>query len=110
MISTSRRDVEVTGCNCPHASTGAWRPVYRIFFLSAATYAVASNLINVAIDLGEYYTGSLYDVPLIAAMVAISVSVWRVVHFSNPRLQPESAKGKSRNLTGRSHFFPRIWP
>jgi len=40
-------------------SPGAWRPVYRIFFLSAATYAVASNLINVAIDLGEYYTGSL---------------------------------------------------
>jgi signal transduction histidine kinase len=47
---------------------GAWRPVYRIFFLSAATYALASDLINVTIDLGEYYTGSLYDVPLITAM------------------------------------------
>jgi signal transduction histidine kinase len=46
----------------------AWRPVYRIFFLSAAAYALASNLINVAIDLGAYYTGSLYDVPLVAAM------------------------------------------
>jgi signal transduction histidine kinase len=46
---------------------GAWRPVYRIFFLSAAAYALASDLINVAIDTGEYYTGSLYDVPLIAA-------------------------------------------
>ncbi|HEV3419231.1 MAG TPA: ATP-binding protein [Candidatus Acidoferrum sp.] len=47
---------------------GAWRSVYRIFFLSAAAYALASDLINVAIDTGEYYTGSLYDVPLIAAM------------------------------------------
>lgn len=46
---------------------GAWRPVYRMFFLSAAGFALASDLINVAIDLGEYYTGSLYDVPLIAA-------------------------------------------
>jgi signal transduction histidine kinase len=47
---------------------GVWRPVYRIFFLSAATYALASDLINVAIDTGGYYTGSLYDVPLVAAM------------------------------------------
>ena len=46
----------------------AWRLTYRIFFFSAAAYALASNLINVAIDTGEYYTGSLYDVPLIAAM------------------------------------------
>jgi signal transduction histidine kinase len=47
---------------------GAWRPLYRIFFLSAAGYALASDAINVAIDLGKYYTGSLYDVPLVAAM------------------------------------------
>jgi signal transduction histidine kinase len=47
---------------------GAWRPVYRIFFLSAAGYALACNLINPAIDLGRYYAGSLYDVPLVAAM------------------------------------------
>lgn len=47
---------------------GTWRPMYRIFFLSAATFAVASDLINVAIDLGEYHTGSLYDVPLVAGM------------------------------------------
>ena len=47
---------------------GAWRPVYRIFFLSAVCFALASDLINVAIDTGGYYTGSLYDVPLVAAM------------------------------------------
>jgi signal transduction histidine kinase len=47
---------------------GRWRPIYRIFFLSAAAYALASDLINVAIDTGDYYTGSLYDVPLVAAM------------------------------------------
>ena len=47
---------------------GVWRPVYRIFFLSATSYALASDLINVEIDLGGYYTGCLYDVPLVAAM------------------------------------------
>lgn len=47
---------------------GAWRPVYRLFFFSAAAYALAADLINVAIDLGGYHTGSLYDVPLVAGM------------------------------------------
>ena len=47
---------------------GSWRPMYRIFFFSAAAFAVASDLINVAIDLGGYYTGSLYDVPLLGGM------------------------------------------
>ncbi|HET6932946.1 MAG TPA: ATP-binding protein [Candidatus Acidoferrum sp.] len=47
---------------------GAWRPVYRLFFFSAAAHALSSDLINVAIDTGGYYTGSLYDFPLIAGM------------------------------------------
>ena len=68
---------------------GAWRPVYRIFFFSAACYAVASDLINVAIDLGGYYTGSLYDVPLVAAMggfVCLSLA-------GRPLLEPAASGG-----------------
>jgi signal transduction histidine kinase len=49
---------------------GRWRGVYRLYFFGAACYALASNLSNVAIDLGHYYTGSLYDVPLIASLTA----------------------------------------
>jgi signal transduction histidine kinase len=45
-----------------------WRRLYRFYFLGAACYGLASNLSNVAIDLGHYYTGSLYDVPLIASL------------------------------------------
>ncbi|HWY06075.1 MAG TPA: ATP-binding protein [Candidatus Acidoferrales bacterium] len=69
---------------------GDWRPVYRIFFLSAATYALASDLINVAIDTGGYYTGSLYDVPLVAAMggfVCLCLA-------GRPLLEPAIAKGE----------------
>jgi signal transduction histidine kinase len=47
---------------------GAWRGLYRVYFFSAATYCLASDVSNVAIDLKRYYTGSLYDVPLTAAM------------------------------------------
>jgi signal transduction histidine kinase len=47
---------------------GAWRPLYRIFFFSAVAFAAASDVINVTIDLGGYYTGSLYDVPLLGGM------------------------------------------
>ena len=69
---------------------GAWRPVYRIFFLSAAGYALACDLINPAIDLGRYYAGSLYDVPLVAAMggfVCLCLA-------GRPVLRPDLAAGE----------------
>jgi signal transduction histidine kinase len=49
---------------------GNWRGLYRLYFCTAACYALGSNLCNVAIDAGNYYTGSLYDLPLIASLVA----------------------------------------
>jgi signal transduction histidine kinase len=52
-------------------SRGDWRVLYRLYFFSAACYGLASNLSNVAIDLGRYYTGSPYDVPLVASLVAL---------------------------------------
>jgi signal transduction histidine kinase len=51
-------------------TTAAWRGIYRIYFFAAACYCLGAVLSNVAIDSGRYYTGSLYDVPLIAAMAA----------------------------------------
>jgi signal transduction histidine kinase len=49
---------------------GLWRGIYRIYFFAAACYGLGSDLGNAAIDTGRYYTGSLYDLPLIAAMAA----------------------------------------
>lgn len=51
-------------------ATGYWRGIYRVYFFAAASYSVASDLSNVAIDSGRYYTGCLYDVPLVGAMAA----------------------------------------
>jgi signal transduction histidine kinase len=45
-----------------------WRVLYQLYFVAAACYALASDVSNVAIDVGHYYTGSLYDVPLIASL------------------------------------------
>jgi len=52
-------------------SQGHWRNFYRLYFFAAACYALASDLSNVAIDMGSYYTGSLYDLPLIASLAAL---------------------------------------
>jgi signal transduction histidine kinase len=50
-------------------SRGPWQTLYKSFFVSSAVYCLASDLSNTAIDRGLYYTGSLYDVPLVASLV-----------------------------------------
>jgi len=49
-------------------SQGIWRSVYLQLFGATVFYCFASFVASEAIDLHVYYTGSLYDVPLIASM------------------------------------------
>ena len=49
-------------------SRGAWRNIYLQLFGATLLYCFASFVASEAIDLHVYYTGSLYDVPLIASM------------------------------------------
>jgi diguanylate cyclase (GGDEF)-like protein len=49
-------------------SQGSWRTIYGQLFKAAVFYSAGSILAGVAIDYHQYYTGSLYDVPLVAAM------------------------------------------
>jgi diguanylate cyclase (GGDEF)-like protein len=49
-------------------SRGPWQTVYGRFVKAALLYSVGSIVAGVAIDFHLYYTGSLYDVPLVAAM------------------------------------------
>ncbi len=48
---------------------GAWRVIYGNLFGAAIAYLLGSLLINVAIDLGRYSTGSLYDLGLISSFL-----------------------------------------
>jgi diguanylate cyclase (GGDEF)-like protein len=50
-------------------SRGEWRNIYFHFFVVTLAYCVASLMASEAIDLHIYYTGSLFDVPLIAGML-----------------------------------------
>jgi diguanylate cyclase (GGDEF)-like protein len=50
-------------------SQGAWRSIYLHLFGATLLYCVASLAASEAIDLHLYYTGSLFDVPLVAAML-----------------------------------------
>lgn len=46
----------------------AWKRIYRNMFVASGLYAVSSLVLNGAIARGQYYTGSIYDIPLIASI------------------------------------------
>ncbi len=48
---------------------GPWRRVYGHLCGAALLFAVGVYFTNLAIDRGNYYTGSFYDVPIVAALV-----------------------------------------
>ncbi len=83
-------------------SQGHWRNFYRLYFFAAACYALASDVSNVAIDMGNYYTGSLYDMPLIASLAALVC-----VTLAGRDLEPE----KPQNVVTRfSNTAPGVTP
>ena len=48
-------------------SSGPWRKVYRDIFFASALYTFSSEAMNAAIARGQYRTGSIYDLPFVAA-------------------------------------------
>ncbi|HEY2114554.1 MAG TPA: histidine kinase dimerization/phospho-acceptor domain-containing protein, partial [Candidatus Angelobacter sp.] len=50
-------------------TAGPWRTIYAHLFGGATMYMLSSLTLNVAIDRGQYYTGSLYDLPLISSFL-----------------------------------------
>lgn len=47
-----------------YRTRGAWRVVCAHLFGASALYTVTSFAVNLAVERGKYYTGSLYDLPL----------------------------------------------
>jgi signal transduction histidine kinase len=50
-------------------SPSAWRAVYANLFGASTMYMLSSLVINVALEFGRYYTGSLYDLPLVGSFL-----------------------------------------
>jgi signal transduction histidine kinase len=64
-------------------ATRPWKRVYVNFMIATVLYALASQAVNLAVGAGSYYTGSLYDVPLILAVgwmaaTALSARQWQL--------------------------------
>jgi signal transduction histidine kinase len=49
-------------------SRGRWKIIYAHWFGASLTYALSSYLANWAIERNLYYSGSLYDIPVVASM------------------------------------------
>ena len=80
---------------------GPWRPFYGIFFFMAISYAIGSNVSNAAIDLGRYYTGSLYDLPWVAS---VSGFIWLCL-AGRPLLNKQPQNAESAKPTRRYTFL-----
>jgi diguanylate cyclase (GGDEF)-like protein len=64
-----------------------WRTLYKNFVKAVLLYSAGSILAGVAIDRGQYYTGSLFDIPLVAAM-AWFASIGFIAHDRSSRGLP----------------------
>lgn len=78
-------------------SQGYWHIIYGRFFKAAVIYSVGSTLAGVAIDFHQYYTGSFYDVPLVAAM-AWFAGVGFLARGTSPDPSANSFSGDSHNM------------
>lgn len=80
-------------------ASGGWRHVYAHLFGGAMLYAVSSTVINRAINRGQYHTGSIYDLPLLASFLwfAIAAVVGRRMNLeSNPQATAPGQQLSSR--------------
>jgi signal transduction histidine kinase len=64
----------------------AWKVVYLNLMAASAAYALGSEAVNLAITNGSYYSGSLYDVPLMGAVMWIASTA-----LTARQAQPEAA-------------------
>lgn len=82
-------------------SQGSWRATYGQFLKAALLYSVGSIFASVAIDFHRYYTGSLYDVPLVAAMTWFAVVGFEARSCSSMRSADQVVQGEHSMWTAR---------
>ncbi|HUL35276.1 MAG TPA: HAMP domain-containing sensor histidine kinase [Candidatus Eisenbacteria bacterium] len=67
LLNTTQQLVVVIGFGAFWLRTrSAWRSIYAYLFAASALYMISSLLANVAIARNEYFTGSMYDLPLLS--------------------------------------------
>lgn len=56
-----------------YRSAGGWKTIYGQWFTATVFYSISSYIANWALGRHTYYSGSLYDVPLVISMAWMSV-------------------------------------
>jgi len=67
-------------------SKDAWKTVYANLLGASTLYLLISLVIDVGTDTGEYYTGSLYDIPLISSFFWFAFAGW-VAYLNRAKLE-----------------------
>lgn len=81
-------------------SSGAWKKVYFHLMSASVAYMLASLVVDVQSDVGIYYTGSLYDLPLISAFFWFAFA--GLIAYSNRAQLDATQPEESSNLLGDS--------
>jgi signal transduction histidine kinase len=88
-------------------SSGAWRIIYANLFGASTIYMFSSLFINVAIDNHRYYTGSLYDLPLLSSFLWFALA-GGIAYQNQNRLDAPLENGYDTDAhTSREE---NIWP
>lgn len=100
ILDIAEKLVFVTGVGILWLRTrGAWKRVYAHLFGAFFLYLLSSQLINWELDLGHYYTGSMFDVPLVASMA------WFLVLALWAKEAPQSGEAPAEGADRHE-----IWP
>jgi signal transduction histidine kinase len=89
------------------AANRIWRIVYANLFGGAALYLLSSLVINVGIATGNYYTGSLYDLPLISNFLWFGLA--GVIAYQN-RDKLDSPYENNYESDSESAYEENVWP
>jgi signal transduction histidine kinase len=82
------------------SASAAWKVVYLNLMAASALYALDSGAINLSLTNGGYYTGSLYDVPLMGAVSWMAAAA----------LTARQAKLTNENLPRKWQWGSRVAP
>ena len=77
-------------------SSGRWRTTYAHLFGASLLYSLSSYVANWALDRNTYYSGSLYDLPLMASMAWMALA--GLLALKIPAEQVGPAKSLARGV------------
>ena len=77
-------------------SSGRWRTTYAHWFGASLLYSLSSYIANWALNRGTYYSGSLYDLPLMASMAWMTAAGLFALKIPTEQIGP--AKSLARGV------------